>query len=72
MIDRMRGLSESVEYWDLNADRDTGIAEIEFVRPGGGRITLAIPVEQLSDLERDIVKANLGAQRRPSGGRSVG
>ena len=54
MIDRMRALSESVEYWSLTLDREKGTATIEFVRPNGGRIALTIPMAQLSDLKRDI------------------
>jgi hypothetical protein len=54
MIDRMRGLSEAVEYWSLKAHPRKGIAEVEFVRPGGGRITLTIPLNQLGELKRDL------------------
>ena len=34
MIDRMRELSESVEYWSLSANLAKGTAEIKFLRPG--------------------------------------
>lgn len=60
MIDRMRGLSEAVEYWSLKADPEKGVAEIEFVRPGGGRVTLTIPLDQLNELKRDLDQTQSG------------
>jgi hypothetical protein len=64
MIDRMRGLSEAVEYWSLKAHSRKGIAEVEFVRPGGGRITLTIPLNQLGELKRDLDREVPNAESR--------
>lgn len=54
MIERMRKLSETVEYWSLSTNRAKGTAEIEFLRPGGGRINFTVPIGHLADLKRDI------------------
>jgi hypothetical protein len=50
----MRGLSENVEYWSIKLDHSKGRAELEFLRPAGGRIILSIPIKQLSDLKSDV------------------
>lgn len=54
MIERTRELVENVEYWRLSLDIAKGTAEIEFLRPGGGRVRMIVPLSHLTDLKRDL------------------
>lgn len=63
----MREVSESVEYWSLSTNQAKQTAEIIFLRPGGGRVLLTVPMRQLIDLKCDIDReAVSGPRARPS------
>lgn len=54
MITRTPPLSERAEYINLTVHGDKDLAEINFVRPAGSRISVTIPLNQLKEIYEDI------------------
>jgi hypothetical protein len=56
MITRTPPLSERAEYINLTVHDDKDLAEINFVRPAGSRISVTIPLNQLKEIYEDIAE----------------
>lgn len=47
-------MSERAEYINLTVHDDKDLAELNFVRPAGSRISVTIPLGQLKEIYEDI------------------
>jgi hypothetical protein len=65
MITRAPPLSERAEYINLTIHDDKDLAELNFVRPAGSRISVTIPLNQLKELYEDIA-GNCAAEMPPA------